>query len=173
MNNHIPTHGINNHSPECAYSNPRLVTRQAVATPPHYNHSPAWGQCSTVPIATSPSYEQEKRVRDGPGTNHGSCYEQQQQDYYQPSCDDGIAPPSSGKKARQNNYQPPRHMNTKSVVAVTGSLVGGGWNAGTTTTVQMRRELSSGKLDQFFHNDAMDDSLLVEPVESRRRSMSF
>jgi hypothetical protein len=59
----------------------------------------------------------------------------------------------------------------KSVVAVTGSLVvGGGWNA-CTTSVQMRRELSSGKLDQFFQNDAMDDSL--EPVESRRRSMSF
>lgn len=160
MNTHIPTHFIHTHS---------LLLGAQEATPPHYHHSPVpqnegWtttlGQCSMVPIATSPSYEQEKRGRDG---------QQQQQHYHPPPCDDGIAPPSSGKKSRQNNYQPPRQVK-KSVVAVTGSLVGGGWNE-CTTSVQMRRELSSGKLDQFFHNDAMDDSL--EPAESRRRSMSF
>jgi hypothetical protein len=169
-NAHIPTHGFNAHTP--AHSNPVLLgTHQG--TPPQYHPSPVpqnqgWpttlGQCPMVPIATSPSYAQEnKRVRDG--SSHA-----QQQHYYQPPCDDGIASPSSGKKSRQNNYQPPRQVDTQSVVAVTGSLVGGGWNA-STTTVQMRRELSSGKLDHFFHNDDMDDSL--EHVESRRRSMSF
>ena len=117
-----------------------------------------------IPLTASSSYEHEKRVRDGPI----------QADFYryQPAPSDGMASPSSGKKPRRSNYNPPRQVDTKSVLFVTGSLVGGGREQ-SATTVRMRRELSGGQLDQFFgsHDDMEDSS--VDAVESRRRSMSF
>jgi hypothetical protein len=158
---HISTHG--------EYQNPVLLDMNSHG-PTHHRttqcHSPVPQNQSVswtmVPVAMSPSYEHEKRVRDGPI----------QADCYQPPPCDGTAPPSSGKKPRQSNYNPPRQVDTKSLLSVTGSLVGGGLEQ-SATTVRMRRELSGGQLDQFVGNhDNMDDSS-EDAVESRRRSMSF
>lgn len=86
---------------------------------------------------------------------------------------DGMGSPSCGKKQRPSNYRPPQHVDKKSVVAITGSLVGGSWEQNS-TSVRMRRELSGGALDQFFRDhDAMEDDDFDHKTELRPRSMSF
>lgn len=129
--------------------------------------------------AVPPPYDQQvKRVRDH--EHDEESWHQQQpmptRHDSQQSNDCAMASPSSGKKQRPSTYQPPRHVDPKSLVAVTGSLVGGGWQQ-STMSVKMRRELSGGQLDQFFRGNTHDDDMDSDDGPSvgvvKIRSMSF
>lgn len=137
------------------------------------------GQCTYVPIAppatsfneTQPQQHHVKRIRDDEHA-HLTPMQDEQVSFVPTSDSDGMASPSSGKKQRPSNYRPPRTIDKKSVVAVTGTLVGGLGDQGK-TTVRMRRELSGGQLDQFFRDhDAMED-VDMQSAYVRPRSMSF
>ena len=105
---------------------------------------------------------------------HASPMQQEEESYFVP-VSDGIASPSHGKRQRPSNYRPPQQVDKNSVVAATGSLVGGTWEQNG-TSVRMRRELSGSQLDQFFrnHHDGMEvDDGCTRGAELRPRSMSF
>ena len=78
----------------------------------------------------------------------------------------------SPKKSRPNNYIAPRVVPT-TFTSTMGSLVKNGANTGmqkSNTRVQLRRQLSGGKLDAYLGSD---DSMDVDNSDSRPRSMSF
>lgn len=77
---------------------------------------------------------------------------------------------SSHKRSRSNNYQPPRQV-PPSVTSAMGSLVGGSTQHNP-LSVQLRRQLSGSRLDQYIGNH---DRMEVDAVTSlqRPRSMSF
>jgi len=130
------------------------------------------GQYTYVPIAPAApsSYEKShaKHARDG---QHLLPMQEEEESYV--PVFDGLASPSCGKKQRPSNYRPPQSIDKKSLVAVTGSLVGGAWEQNM-ASVRMRRELSGGQLDQFFRDqDGMEDDEFHLKEELRPRSMSF
>jgi hypothetical protein len=152
VNTHIPAHA----QPPRFPAAPSHEQSWSTATRPEYTYFPV------APVAPSLPYDHThhvKREREG----------HQEQEYNIP-VSDGIASPSNGKKQRPSNYRPPQQVDKKSVVAVTGSLVGGSWEQNG-TTVRMRRELSGGQLDQFFRtHDSMEED---DCCRARPRSMSF
>lgn len=182
-NTPIPAHdtpmmlGVNSHvqahAPQTFPTAPSSQQYWSTATPEYHTYVPV----SVAPAASYDQPEQQqqhhfKRDRDGQQQQHVTPMMQEQESYVPLS--DGMGSPSHGKKQRPSNYRPPQHVDKKSVVAVTGSLVGGGWKQNG-TTVRMRRELSGGQLDQFFRNahDAMEDDDMLHRTELRPRSMSF
>jgi len=177
-NTPIPAHdnpimfGVNTHAHVPSHAQTAHFSYNSVP-PTHQNQAPnnnnSWETAqhvTYVPVATEASHDSSqhhvKRERDG--------HDLMQEEQLPPA--DGMASPSSGKKQRPSNYRPPRSINKKSAVAVTGSLVGGGWEQ-SKTTVRMRRELSGGQLDQYFRDhDVMEDDD-THRQELRPRSMSF
>ena len=164
-NTPIPAHdspmmlGVSTHAHVPAHAHTNFPS-----VPPQANVWPTTGYCIPVAPASYDESHHVKRVRDGQQLSS-----MQEDDSYLPPVD-GMASPSCGKKQRPSNYQPPRHVDKKSVVAATGSLVGGGWDQ-STTMVRMRRELSGGQLDQFFRSH--DDMEVEQDPITRPRSMSF
>lgn len=165
---HVP---VRHHAPPASTSFPSF--------PPPVSQSNTWtapDSCTYVPIAPpaqvshNETLHHVKRERDV----HAPLSPMQQDEHasFVPTAD-GMASPSRGKKQRPSNYRPPHNVNKKSVVAMTGSLVGGGWEQ-SKTSVRMRRELSGGQLDQFFreHDAEMEDDEMKSAV-LRPRSMSF
>lgn len=167
-NTPIPAHdnpmmfGVNTHAHMPPHAQATFPSVPLVQT----NTWSATGPCAIVPVVTTPCNSEShhvKRVRDGQQP-------MQEEEYYLPPAD-GMASPSSGKKHRPSSYCPPRTVDKKSVLAATGSLVGGGAWGQSTTTVRMRRELSGGQLDQFFrtHDEMEEDA----DHNGKPRSMSF
>ena len=106
------------------------------------------------PIADDP----HKRVRGGdkPPANVAEVQS--------PSDDtDDTDQQQNGKRSRGNTYHVPRQQKP-TVTSVVGSLVGG-------TNQQMRRQLSSGQLDQFMSQG--EDKMDEDPMFARERAMSF
>lgn len=129
-----------------------------------------------IPVSTvCSSYDQQvKRERDHEHDEE-STHQHQPTPTQHDSHDCAMASPSSGKKQRPSTYQPPRQVDPKSLVAVTGSLVGGCLQQ-STTSVKMRRELSGGQLDQFFRDNSHDDMDSDDGPSvgvAKIRSMSF
>ncbi len=158
--------------------------------PPHFsaaapNQQQCWSrpmpEYTFVPVAPvavphdQSHQHQVKRERDGQHHEqpHALPMQQEEESYFVP-VSDGISSPSHGKRRRPSNYRPPHQVDKTSVVAITGSLVGGSWEQNG-TSVRMRRELSGSQLDQFFRNhDVMEvDDGCARGAELRPRSMSF
>lgn len=79
---------------------------------------------------------------------------------------------SSHKRSRPNHYQPPRQV-PPSVTSAMGSLVGGSMQQ-SNVSVQLRRQLSGSRLDQYIGNhDRMEEDNTVGTASLRPRSMSF
>lgn len=171
--------GVNSHIPAHQPSQ-GLPCFPPVVAPSQQSWSSSVRQEFTfVPVApVTRSFDQSqwqqqhvKRVRECQQQQQPVSYSMQEEESYIP-VSDGMASPSHGKKQRQSNYRPPQQVDKKSVIAVTGSLVGGGWEQNR-TTVRMRRELSGGQLDQFFRDhDAMEVDG-THRAEMRPRSMSL